>query len=397
MVHSILVMTQRSRPASIYVITHEFYPKRGGIATFTEEIAQATADLGWETEVWAQHAQGTVEKNWPFRIWRLPLKGTHDLTCQLRLAVHLISRRRELRRSTVYLPEPGPMLTLMLLQRFQAFRPKNLILTFHGSEILKFHRSAFIRPMARKLIQHAKRVSVLTRYSSDLLRTHFPEAKEKIVFTPGALRTDFAVETPLPPTATDSPKLVVLTVGRLHPRKGQLITLRALMSMKPHLRSNIEYWLAGSARRTGYKEELKSVAAEADFPVRFLGDLSDEELVGVYEKTDVFAMTSIDHRNSVEGFGLVYLEASAHGLPVVAHAVGGVAEAVQHRKTGLLVPPDKPEQLSAALTEILGNRELRSQLGEAGRKWAHENDWSESAQVLFGTPSDSRSQDSSED
>ena len=50
-------------------------------------------------------------------------------------------------------------------------------------------------------------------------------------------------------------------------------------------------------------------------------------------------MTSIDHRHSVEGFGLVYLEAAAHGLPVVAHAVGGVPEAVVDGVTGLLVPP----------------------------------------------------------
>jgi phosphatidylinositol alpha-1,6-mannosyltransferase len=62
--------------------------------------------------------------------------------------------------------------------------------------------------------------------------------------------------------------------------------------------------------------------------VRFLGNLPDAELDRVYAQADVFALTSIDHGHSVEGFGLVYLEASAHGLPVVAHRVGGVAEAV---------------------------------------------------------------------
>jgi len=95
----------------------------GGIATFTEEIAKATASLGYEIEVWAQSAQPHHERPWPFRLRRLPLKGTHDLWCQIQLAREFIRARRRLRYATVYLPEPGPMLTMMLLQFFRAFRP----------------------------------------------------------------------------------------------------------------------------------------------------------------------------------------------------------------------------------------------------------------------------------
>src|SRR4051812_43014773 len=124
---------------SIFLITHEFYPVRGGIATFTEEIARATANLGYNIEVWAQSAPREAEKSdWPFRLRRMPLKGSHGLLCQVRLARELIRHRRELRYATVYLPEPGPMMTMMLLQFFHAFRPRRLVLTFHGSEILKF-------------------------------------------------------------------------------------------------------------------------------------------------------------------------------------------------------------------------------------------------------------------
>ena len=58
----------------VFLITHEFYPKRGGIATFTEEIARASAALGYDVEVWAQSAPTGVEKrDWPFRLRRLPL------------------------------------------------------------------------------------------------------------------------------------------------------------------------------------------------------------------------------------------------------------------------------------------------------------------------------------
>ncbi len=139
-----------TRPSSpLFLITHEFYPVSGGIATFAEEIAKASANLGYDVEVWAQSAPPEREKKWPFRMRRLPLKGSHDLICQFRLACDLVMRRRQLRNATVYIPEPGPMLTMMLLQFFKAFRPKRLVLTFHGSEILSFCQQP-ASPLARR-------------------------------------------------------------------------------------------------------------------------------------------------------------------------------------------------------------------------------------------------------
>src|SRR5882762_5467405 len=118
-----------SSPA-VFLITHEFFPKRGGIATFAEEIARASASLGYDVEVWAQSAPLDSEKTWPFRLRRLPLKGTHNLWCQFQLARQLVRERRRLRYATVYLPEPGPMLAMMMLQFIKPFRPRRLVLTF---------------------------------------------------------------------------------------------------------------------------------------------------------------------------------------------------------------------------------------------------------------------------
>jgi len=369
-----------SRP--VFLITHEFYPKRGGIATFTEEIARATANLGYDVEVWAQSAPPAAEKaDWPFRLRRLPLKGTHDLTCQIQLARELIRHRRDLRHATVYLPEPGPMMTMMLLQFFHAFRPRRLVLTFHGSEILKFARSPVRRLLARRLISRATRVSTLSNYTRELLLEHFPDAEEKIYITPGALRSDFAVVPARP--AAPRKKVVVLTVGRLHPRKGQLVTLQALQMLPATVRAKLEYWIVGQAKDR-YEHQLRAAAAaQPDLVVRFFGNIPDDELSELYDRADIFAMTSLNLEHSVEGFGLVYLEAAAHGLPVVAHDVGGVAEAVKDGVTGLLVPPDRPAQLAAAFEKLIHDPALRRRLGEAGSEWARRNCWRESAAALF--------------
>jgi phosphatidylinositol alpha-1,6-mannosyltransferase len=366
----------------IFLITHEFYPVRGGIATFTEEIARASAGLGYEVEVWAQSAPPQTEKSWPFRLRRLPLRGSHDLWCQVRLAWQLIRARRQLRHAIVYLPEPGPMMTMMLLQFFKAFRPRQLVLTFHGSEILKFSHSPLRRWLAGRLIHHAVRVSTLTNYTQELLLASFPGAADKIFLTPGALRTDFVVVPPKPVRA--QARIIVLTVGRLHPRKGQLLTLRALQALAPEVRARLEYWVVGSPTKAGYADTLRATAAGADFPVKFLGNLPDEELSVIYERADIFAMTSVNHGHSIEGFGLVYLEAAAHGLPVVAHDVGGVSEAVNDGVTGLLVPPHRPAQLAAAFERLIHDDALRHRMGEAGREWAGRNCWKQSAEALFG-------------
>lgn len=367
----------------VFLITHEFFPKRGGIATFTEEIARATATLGYQVEVWAQSAPASAAKSdWPFRLRRLPLKGTHDLTCQFQLARELVRHRRDLRRATVYLPEPGPMLTMMLLQFFHAFRPGRLVLTFHGSEILKFAGHPLRRCLARQLIRRATRVSTLSNYTQELLLDHFPEAAEKIYLTPGALRSDFAVVPPKPESGQK--KIVILTVGRLHPRKGQLLTLQALQMLPSDVRARLEYWIVGGQSKGNYENLLRGQAAQQpDLTVRFFGNLPDEELTGIYDGADIFAMTSVNLDRSVEGFGLVYLEAAAHGLPVVAHDVGGVAEAVVDGVTGLLVPPNRPVQLAAAFEKLIHDSELRQRLGAAGRDWAIRNCWKESAEALF--------------
>jgi glycosyltransferase involved in cell wall biosynthesis len=367
----------------VFLITHEFYPKRGGIATFTEEIARASAALGYNVEVWAQSAPAGADRaDWPFRLRRLPLKGTHDLTCQAKLAWELVRHRRQLRDATVYLPEPGPMLAMMLLQFFHAFRPRRLILTFHGSEILKFAGSPVRRWLAGKLIGHATRVSTLSTYTQELLLSHFPAAAEKIYLTPGALRSDFAVVPRM--AAGNKDKIVVLTVGRLHPRKGQLETLRALQMLPPEVRARLEYWVVGGQNKGRYESQLRwAAAALPDLAVRFFGNLPDEELAGIYERADIFAMTSLNLERSVEGFGLVYLEAAAHGLPVVAHDVGGVSEAVIDGVTGLLVPPERPAQLAAAFEKLIHDPERRERMGEAGRQWAMRNCWKESAEALF--------------
>ncbi len=371
----------------LVLVTHEFYPHRGGIAVYAAEMARAAQSLGYAVEVWAPALPaGVPEQAWPFRVQRLPLAGDHSLLSQWRMANQLMAQSNRLRSATVYIPEPGPLLAMLLLQYFDTLQPARLMLTFHGSEIQRLASRRLLRWSTTHLLRKATRISVVSAYARDLLQRHFPEAAPKVVITSGTLRTD------LPPSlpAARKPaggKIIVLTVARLSPRKGQLQVIEALKALPPDQRASLEYWLGGSHSKGDYGLALATAATSADFPVKFLGDIPDNKLGGLYAQADIFAMTSMPHKYSVEGFGLVYLEAGAHGLPVIAHDIGGVPEAVAHEETGLLVAPGDTAALTRAFSRLIADPALRHRLGEAGRVRAHRHTWRESAQALFGQPS----------
>jgi len=370
----------------LVLVTHEFYPHRGGIAVYAAEMARASQRLGYTVEVWAPALPaGIPEPPWPFHVRRLALAGDHSLLSQWRMANQLTAQSDRLRSATLYIPEPGPLLAMLLLQYFDTLQPAQFMLTFHGSEIQRLASRRLLHWSTTHLLRRATRISVVSTYARNLLRQHFPEAVEKVVITPGTLRTDLA-SGPVPAEKSPGGKIVVLTVARLNPRKGQFQVIEALKALPPDQRSRLEYWLVGSHSKENYGTTLAAAAATADFPVKFLGDVPDEQLGGIYAQADIFAMTSMPHKHSVEGFGLVYLEAGAHGLPVIAHDIGGVPEAVAHGETGLLVAPGDRAALTDAFSRLIADSGLRRRLGAAGRLRATRHSWRESAQALFGQP-----------
>lgn len=369
------------------MVTHEFFPHRGGIAVYAAEMAKAAQELGYAVEVWAPALPtGVSEPTWPFRVRRLPLAADHSLRSQWRMARHLRSQREALRHATLYIAEPGPLLAMLVLQFLSPLQPGRLVVTLYGSEIHRLASRGLLHWSTCRLFDKSTHISLISRHGQELFARYFPRYTAKAVLTPGALRTDLIPSAP-DRAAESRSKTVILTVARLNPRKGQLQVIRALQALPPELRAQIEYWLVGAHSKENYDAQLAAAAAESDFPVKLLGAVPDDQLDAIYRQADIFAMTSMPHKQSVEGFGLVYLEAGSHGLPVIAHDIGGVPDAVDHHETGLLVPPGDLAALTAALAQLISDPALRHRMGEAGRRRAFAHTWRDSAAALFGPPS----------
>lgn len=162
-------------------------------------------------------------------------------------------------------------------------------------------------------------------------------------------------------------KKILLTVGRLTPRKGQDMTIKALKYITKQI-PNVVYVIAGSGN---YRSELEALANSLGVSshVRFIGPISDKILPKLYNVCDVFLMPNRTtmNANDIEGFGIVFLEASACGKPVIGGNSGGVPDAILDNITGMLIDAGDPLNIARAVIHILENEKVAHELGKRGR------------------------------
>src|SRR5690606_11519461 len=131
----------------------------------------------------------------------------------------LLRRKEELSRAVVLLADPGPILAMRFALLGGGFRPGKLVIAVHGSEILRFSANPLNRFLIGRVIARADRLCALSSYTRGLLEERFPQARGKTILTPGALPEAFAE--PAEKSRRQDGEIRILTVGRLHPRKGQ--------------------------------------------------------------------------------------------------------------------------------------------------------------------------------
>jgi phosphatidylinositol alpha-1,6-mannosyltransferase len=159
----------------------------------------------------------------------------------------------------------------------------------------------------------------------------------------------------------------LVTVARLEYRyKGHDVLLRALPLIRARV-PDVEWVVVGDGPLRGPLEQL-GASQGLDGQVRFVGELPDSERDAWLDRAHVFAMPSrLPAGGGGEGFGIVYLEAGAHGLPVVAGNVGGALDAVVDGETGLLVDPTDHVAVADAVADLLNDTQRAEALGRAGQ------------------------------
>ncbi|MEU1490918.1 glycosyltransferase family 4 protein [Streptomyces sp. NPDC005776] len=360
------------------IVTNDFPPRPGGIQAFLHNMALRLdpEQVVVYASTWKRGAEGAAataafDADQPFTVVR-------DRTTMLLPTPRATRRAAQLLRthgcSSVWFGAAAPLgLMAPALRRAGARR---LVATTHGHEA-GWAQLPASRQLLRRIGEGTDTITYLGEYTrSRIAAALTPAAAERMVqLPPGVDEKTFHPDSGGDRVRaglglTDRP--VVVCVSRLVPRKGQDTLILAMPAILAAVPDAVLLIVGGGP----YADALKKLAAETGVrdSVRFTGAVPWEELPAHYGAGDVFAMPCRTRRGGldVEGLGIVYLEASATGLPVVAGDSGGAPDAVLDGETGWVVRGGSAEESAERIIALLGDAELRRRMGERGRAWVEE-------------------------
>ncbi|MFD6371071.1 glycosyltransferase family 4 protein, partial [Streptomyces roseolus] len=360
------------------IVTNDFPPRPGGIQAFLHNMAlRLDPDrLVVYASTWKRGREGAeatalFDAEQPFTVVR---DRTTMLLPTPRVTARATALLREHGCASVWFGAAAPLgLMAPALRRAGA---KRLVATTHGHEA-GWAQLPAARQLLRRIGEGTDTITYLGEYTRSRIASaltpaaaarmvQLPPGVDEKTFHPGSGGAEVRARLGL----TDRP--VVVCVSRLVPRKGQDTLIRALPRILRQVPDAVLLIVGGGP----YEKELRRLAAETGVAasVRFTGAVPWSELPAHYGAGDVFAMPCRTRRGGldVEGLGIVYLEASATGLPVVAGDSGGAPDAVLDGETGWVVRGESAEDTADRVTALLLDPELRARMGERGRAWVEE-------------------------
>lgn len=232
----------------------------------------------------------------------------------------------------------------------QSFFKMPYLVTGHGGDVTSLNQGV-LKALKRRCLQRAGAVTTVSQQLKQVIEEICPGKAVEIMpmgcdtreFSPSYRKENFFGQNGKP---------VVLFVGRLAEKKGVTYLIEAMKQVDAML-----VIVGDGPLRAQLEEQAKPLGDK----VQFLGAKTHDQLAEIYASADVFAAPSVQAKDGdVEGFGLVFLEAMASGLPVVASRSGGIPYLVHDGENGLLVEPGNVEELAGAIRKMISMEDLRN-------------------------------------
>jgi glycosyltransferase involved in cell wall biosynthesis len=264
------------------------------------------------------------------------------------------------------------------------------VLTIHGNYGVRPLRWWASRRCMRKTLTEIGRCITVSSFTFnkvfDALKS-YPALKEKF----GGKACTIPNGIPLPPAPRPHvrrDRKEILFVGAVKGSKGVMEALRGCSAYHKRFGTDWHFRIAGALdAQSAYVQSLQAFIADNGLQdhISFVGRVDDATLEKLYAKADVFLMPSITLPDTFEGFGLVYIEANAHGVPVIGPSTGGAAETIGNGVSGFIVDPSNAEMIANRMHRVLDNGEIHR---DQCREWAERNDIRETAKSTLGVYND---------
>ncbi len=346
------------------LVTNDFPPKAGGIQSYLWELWRRLPEGSFQVLTASHKDAPGFDGTQPYRIERvrapmlMPTRGLEER----------IRRRADAMRAGLVVLDPALPLGLV---GPRLGRPYAVVV--HGAEIAVPAGLPAARDALARVLSNAALLVAAGRYPEAVARSAAGQSVPPVAVVPPGV--DGARFRPLSPESRRTARArlglpvegpLVLSVSRLVPRKG-MATLVEAASRLSEGRPSLTVAITGAGRQ---RRSLARMVARSGAPVRLLGHVADRDLPELYACADVFVMLARRRWGGLEqeGFGIVFLEAAASGIPQVAGDSGGAGEAVVDGETGFVLRrPADPGSATAALARLLEDEQLRSRLGAAAR------------------------------
>lgn len=354
----------------VLLLTNDFPPRRGGIQSYLEAfVGEVRKTDRHDLTVYAPKWKGDTDydRQANYRVVRHP---TTLMLPEPTVAARMRALIDEHGIETVWFGAAAPLALLgPLARRAGATR---IVASTHGHEVgwsmLPLARSAL-----RRIGDDADVVTFVSGYTRGRFASAFgPDARLERL-SPGVDVDRFAPDSVSRAALRARYELgdrpVVVCLSRLVPRKGQDMLIRAFARIRRRVPGAALVIVGGGP----YREDLDKLAARTGVAedVVFTGGVPAAELAAHHAMADVFAMPCRTRGAGldVEGLGIVYLEASASGVPVVAGRSGGAPETVRDGETGWVVDGTDVDAIATAVGDLLADPETAARMGAAGRDW----------------------------
>jgi len=352
----------------IIITTQCFLPKIGGIESLMTGMAQAMSSVGKDVFVLADGKKTEDDKNKKYKIKRF--SGWKPYR-RRRKAIYLKTFIANNNVEAVYAD------SWKSVEHLRKVNVKIVVLA-HGTEIPKKYFDnfyAYLYIKKRRIIKSYSNCKIIvanSAYTRDLMIASLKISSDKIkVIHPGIdVYEDFISDEDrnnVRKIIKDASPIIT-TLARVEKRKGHKFVINAISELKSKFPKML-YLVAGKGP---YLDEIKKYVRmlKLEKNVMFLGWITEPEKSLVLQSSDLFIMTPTTVGESVEGFGMVFIDAAFHGIASIGTFNGGISDAIINNKTGLLCEEGNQENITENIDKLLSNRELRYELGTNGKERA---------------------------